>query len=98
MRSSISSITAIRALSDEGARLFEQQLGWLNPLPDVVDEIFERIRFAIERSEYVADRSGKITSDPAQLAALRFELERMVSNFNAANQTIPPTPNGAADR
>lgn len=73
---SISTIAAIRALSDKGATLFEKQLQWLNPLPQNLGGVFERIRFAMERSEYVADRTGKESSDAAELAALRYELER----------------------
>jgi hypothetical protein len=74
---SISTIAAIRALSDDGAALFEKQLGWLNPLPERLDEVFERIRFAIKRAEYIADRTGEENSDAADLAALRYELERV---------------------
>jgi hypothetical protein len=72
----VSTIAAIRALSDNGAALFEKQLGWLNPLPQQLNEVFERIRFAMERAEYIADRTGKQNSDAVDLAALRYELER----------------------
>lgn len=78
-----STIAAIRALSDEGAALFEKQLGWLNPLPQNLGDVFERIRFAIERSEYVADRTGKETSDAAELDALRHGLEHVAELLNA---------------
>jgi hypothetical protein len=72
----ISTIAAIRALSDDGAALFDRQLGWLNPLPQSLDDVFERIRFAIDRAEYIADRTGKEISDAPDLVALRYELEQ----------------------
>ena len=87
MPAHISTIAAIRALSEEGARLFERQLGWLNPLPHSLDGVFERIRFALERAEYVADRTGKETSDQADLAALRRELETAVGQLSAGGKS-----------
>jgi hypothetical protein len=81
----ISTIAAIRALSDDGATLFEKQLGWLNPLPQSLDDVFERIRFAIDRAEFIADRTGKEISDAPELVTLRYELEqaaKLLSNQN----------------
>ena len=85
MNRSISTIGVIRALTPAGAALFEQQLGWLNPLPSHIDAVLERIHYAIERSAYVADRSGKQTNDPAELAALRREIEVAIQKLLAAS-------------
>ena len=89
MSEQISTIIAIRALSDEGARLLDRQLGWLNPLPQHLTGVFERIKFAIERAEYVAERAGTGTADPEELAALLRELQIVAAQL-ARDQSQRP--------
>jgi hypothetical protein len=80
MTTRISSIALIRTLlSAEGAGLFERQLAWPNPLPGDLDAVLERLRFAIERSACVADRSGRDTGVPEELEALLRDVEAAIA-------------------
>ena len=71
----ITTITLIRALSDRGAQLFSEQLGWLNPLPQLAAQLISKLDLATERAEYIQGQTGKDDHSVTGLISLKSEIE-----------------------